>query len=184
MYCISDQQIDFILADLRAHGICTESLQNDLLDHVCILIERGLEEDGDFEQFYSSAIRSFYKQELFEIEEETSFLLTYKRHWVFSRAQFFGLLLVVLIGPFVGYNILCMWMVHSGQTHKWNPDGQGWDGTLVFALYPFLVFLILLLTPDRFDPLIPRNSKILVGIRPFIKILRTDGGSPGEASFQ
>ena len=171
MYCLSDQQIDFILTDIRSHGITTESLQNDLLDHICILIEQNLEPDGDFQSFYSSVIKSFYKQELREIEEQTAFLLTYSNHWVLGKNQFFLLLAAVLIGPFIGFALACTWMVNLSQIHDWRMPEDATGGMLVFALYPLLVFLILFLTPDRFDPLIPRHSKILIGIRPFIKII-------------
>jgi hypothetical protein len=40
MYPISDQQIEFILRDLEAGGIGTESLRYDLLDHICVIIEQ------------------------------------------------------------------------------------------------------------------------------------------------
>ena len=71
MYTLSDQQVDFILDDIRQHGIQIEDLQQNLLDHICILVEQNLEENGDFEQYYSSVISSFYRQEMREIEEET-----------------------------------------------------------------------------------------------------------------
>jgi len=175
MYCLSDQQIDFILNDLHTHGITTESLKSDLLDHICIIIEQNLAADGDFQQFYSSVIRSFYRQELSEIEEETRLLLTYGHRWALSRNQFFLLLFTLLIGPFIGYDLLCTWMVSLSQNHIGNFYGELWSSSFVFALYPLLVFLILWLTPDRFDPLIPRKSVILIGIRPFIKILPPTG---------
>jgi hypothetical protein len=47
-----------------------------------------------------------------------------------------------------------------------------WGSTLVFALFPLLVLLVLFLTPEKLDPLIPRKSKILLGINPFIKIIQ------------
>ena len=171
MYCLSDQQIDLILTDIRSQGITTESLQNDLLDHICILIEQNLEADGDFRQYYSSVIKSFYRQELREIEEETSFLLTYRHHRVISRNQFFLLLSTVLIAPFTGYDLICTWMVGLSQFRERSMPEDGWSGTLVFALCPLLILLVLFLTPDRFDPLIPKKSTILIGIKPFIKIV-------------
>ena len=174
MYCLSDQQIDLILTDIRSQGITTESLQNDLLDHICILVEQNLEADGDFRQYYSSVIKSFYRQELREIEEETSFLLTYRHHRVISRNQFFLLLSTVLIAPFVGYDLICTWMVSLSRYREWSMPEDGWSGTLVFALCPLLILLVLFLTPDRFDPLIPKKSTILIGIKPFVKIIPTD----------
>ena len=37
------------------------------------------------------------------------------------------------------------------------------DFVLVFSLFPLLITLVLFFTPDRFDPLIPWRSKILLG---------------------
>lgn len=182
MYSLTDQQIDFILADLRAQGIVTESLQNDLLDHICILIEQNLKPDGDFEKFYSSLIPSFYKQDLREIEEETTLLLTYKNHWVLSRNQFFLLLFSILVGLTIVYDLLCWWMISMAQYLEKDITGETLNGTLVFALYPFLVFLILWLTPDQLDPLIPQKSTILIGRKPFIKILSSGFLPAGPAA--
>jgi len=177
MYCISDHQIDFIQRDINRHGIITESLQQNLLDHICIIIEQNLEQNGDFEQFYATTIKTFYKEELREIEEETLFLLTSKGpHALFSRNQFFFLLFLVFIGPFIAYDLA--WMRDSGAGFYLPMEIL--EGTMVFALFPFLVLFVLYLTPDNLDPLIPRKSKILIGIRPFIRIIPPN---PGNASL-
>ena len=68
MYQLDDQQIDFILSDLRQRGIRTESLRLNLLDHICILIEENLEKGGDFYHYYTTVLPSFYKQELRELD--------------------------------------------------------------------------------------------------------------------
>jgi len=75
MYTITDKNIDFILEDLSERGITTESLLLNLLDHICILIEANLEENGDFEQCYARTIKTFYEKELYELERETNYLL-------------------------------------------------------------------------------------------------------------
>ena len=85
MYRISDQQIDYILSDIGARGVEMESLQQNLLDHVCCIIENNLEENGDFESFYKKTIHTFYKDELWEIEEETLLLLTYKNYYTMKK---------------------------------------------------------------------------------------------------
>jgi hypothetical protein len=87
MYCLNDQQIDFILNDIRARGVKLEDLQLNLLDHVCILIEQNLEENGDFERYYFSVIKRFYREELQEIEEETILLLTYKNYFAMKKTM-------------------------------------------------------------------------------------------------
>lgn len=88
MYCISDQQIDYILDDISARGVKMESLQQNLLDHVCCIIEQNLEADGDFELFYQTAIQQFYKTQLSEIEEETILLLTFKNYYTMRKTMF------------------------------------------------------------------------------------------------
>jgi hypothetical protein len=181
MYTLSDKQIDLILSDIGAHGIETESLRYNLLDHICILIEQGLEEGGDFEKFYSSVIKAFYKKELREIEEETDFLLTCRNHRVLTRNQFFAFLFALSIGPFIVYDILCLGMVNMGFEHRASRPEDILLGTFVFALYPLLTFLIILLTPDRFDPLVPKGSRVMIGINPLVKILPPE--FPGEPAF-
>ncbi|MES2513990.1 MAG: hypothetical protein V4580_07585 [Bacteroidota bacterium] len=85
MYQLSDQQIDYIFDDISARGVEMESLQQNLLDHVCCIIEQDLEANGDFESFYKKTIKTFYKDELWEIEEETLLLLTYKNYYTMKK---------------------------------------------------------------------------------------------------
>lgn len=87
MYCLTDKQIDYILNDISARGVEMEGLQLNLLDHVCCIIEQNLEENGDFEDFYQKTIRTFYKEALWEIEEETLFLLTYKNYYTMKKTM-------------------------------------------------------------------------------------------------
>src|ERR1700740_3220546 len=84
---LSDEQIDFILNDIGARGVEMESLQQNLLDHICCIIEQDLEPDGDFEAFYASTIKTFYKYELWEIEEETIHVLTFKNYYTMKKAM-------------------------------------------------------------------------------------------------
>lgn len=87
MYIISDEQIDYILDDISARGISMEDLQQNILDHVCCIIENELEESGDFKTFYLRTIETFYKNELSEIEEETNLLLTFKNYYKMKKAM-------------------------------------------------------------------------------------------------
>jgi hypothetical protein len=87
MYCLSDQQIDYILNDIGARGVEMESLQHNLLDHVCCIIEQNLEANGDFESFYQKSIKTFYKDELWEIEEETLQLLIFKNYYTMKKVM-------------------------------------------------------------------------------------------------
>ncbi|MFI5150860.1 MAG: hypothetical protein ACHQRM_14080 [Bacteroidia bacterium] len=87
MYCLSEQQIDFILSDIRARGVEMEDLQSNLLDHICCIIEENLKEGEDFESFYRQTIPKFYKKELWELEEETITLLIFKNYPVMKKAM-------------------------------------------------------------------------------------------------
>lgn len=87
MYQISDLQIDYILNDISARGVEMESLQQNLLDHICCIIENNLEENGDFESFYQKTIETFYKDQLWEIEEETLQLLTFKNYYTMKKVM-------------------------------------------------------------------------------------------------
>ena len=47
-----------------------------------------------------------------------------------------------------------------------------WGDTLAWALFPFLLILVLYLTPERLQPLIPRSAAIrLSRKRPYIRIV-------------
>lgn len=85
MYRISDEQIEYILDDIRRGGIETEDLQLNLLDHICCIMERELEEEGDFEHLYQQTARRFYKTSMREIEDETTQLLTFKNYYSMKR---------------------------------------------------------------------------------------------------
>lgn len=90
MYSVNDEQIDFILNDIRRRGVEMEDLQYNLLDHICCIIEQNLESGGNFEDFYNKTIPKFFKHELWEIEEETILLLTYKNYYTMKKAMIYG----------------------------------------------------------------------------------------------
>lgn len=85
MYQLTDKNIDYILTDISARGVEMESLQQNLVDHICCIIEQNLEANGDFESFYKKTIKTFYKDALWEIEEETISLLTFKHYYTMKK---------------------------------------------------------------------------------------------------
>ena len=169
MYPLNEQQMDFLLSVIHARGARQESLQDDLLDHICVIIEQQLEKEEDFESCYKATIQTFYRQELGEIEDETRFLLACRNRLTLSRSQFFLLLFAIFIGPFAGCDLA--WLAANGPKAGWAIPWNVWAPTVVYSLWPLLILLVLLLTPERLNPLIPAKSKILLGIKPFIKII-------------
>ena len=139
MYCLSEKQIDYILNDIRARGVELESLQLNLHDHICCIIEQNLEENGDFESFYQKTIKTFYKDELWEIEEETLLLLTYKNYYAMKK-------IMILSGTFSAATMIL------GIIFKF----MHWPGASLFIILGigtssliFLPLLYLLKSKDR-----------------------------------
>ncbi len=170
MATLTDDQVDYIIEDVRAHGIRLQGLQDNLVDHICILVEERLDEGEEFEQLYASIVPSFYKHELYELEEEALFLAEFKGpHLVLSRGQFFKGLFTIVGSPYVIYYL--HWWFVSRPTGDFRDNMDVLSACMVFALFPLLTTVVLFLTPDRFDPLIPWRSKVLLGFRPLIRVL-------------
>jgi len=170
MATLTDEQIDYILADIETHGIRLEGLRDNLLDHICILVEERLAAGGEFRETYAAVIPTFYRRELYELEEEALFLEAMKGpHLVLSRSRFFFCVLSLVLSPFAAYVATWWWVLRPAGDVRSLMDVLGF--VLVFSLFPLLITLVLFLTPDRFDPVIPWRSKILLGFRPFIRVL-------------
>lgn len=169
MITLRDEDIDFILEDIRSRGIRSENLQQSLLDHICSILENELGQDADFLSSYQRIIQTFYKDDLREIEEQTIFLQRFRHHIALSRTWFFCLLFALVIGPFIGYD--AVWLAEHYHVSGWHIPIGIWGATLVFPLFPLGILLVLLLTPNRLDPLIPRRAVILLGFHPLITIL-------------
>ena len=98
MYRISDEEVDFILKDIKAQGIQIEDLQYNLLDHICCIIENEMPEHENFYNFYQKIIPSFFNTNLKEIQTATRQVLRFK-HYVFVQniLKFSGLVAVLFI---------------------------------------------------------------------------------------
>src|SRR3954470_71709 len=87
MFVLNEQQVSFILNDIRRNGIELEDLQLNLLDHICCIIENEMKPDQDFTEFYREIIPRFFKRELGEIQEETNLLLTFKNYYAMRKVM-------------------------------------------------------------------------------------------------
>lgn len=90
MYVLKDEQVKFILEDIRRNGIESEELQLSLLDHICCVIETEMLAESHFEEFYRSILPRFFKRELREIQEETNLLLTFKNYYAMKKIMLIG----------------------------------------------------------------------------------------------
>jgi hypothetical protein len=90
MYVLKDEQVKFILEDIRRNGIESEELQLSLLDHICCVIETEMLAESHFEEFYRSILPRFFKRDLREIQEETNLLLTFKNYYAMKKVMLYG----------------------------------------------------------------------------------------------
>lgn len=150
MYCLTEQQIDFILNDIKNRGVELPDLQQNLLDHICCVIENEYKEDLPFETFYKSVVQRFYVNSLQEIEEETKLLITFKHYYFMKK-------LMVLSGIFSAVSLI------FGIAFKF----MYWPGASILLILG-IVSLCLLFLPLYFVLKIKNESliknKILVGI--------------------
>ena len=104
MFKVTDEHIDFIIADLKSKGIVLKDLQENIVDHVCCLAETELSESGNFEAHYEKIIPRFFNQELRELQRETDSLVNSKSiDLLKSTLQVSGVLSVLLLGFGVYY---------------------------------------------------------------------------------
>lgn len=85
MYKVTDEQIDFILDNIKANGVTIEDLQYNLLDHICCIVEDEMPEGENFYKFYGNIMPRFFDKELKEIEQETNNLLTFKNYYAMKN---------------------------------------------------------------------------------------------------
>jgi hypothetical protein len=168
---LTDEQVDFIARAIRAYGIRLPDLQDNLLDHICILVEQGMKQGGQFEEVLAKAFRSFYRKELYELEEEALFLESVKGPClVLSRGRFFKWAFGIFLAPYALYFGLALlhllpvaYDVFPNIIFRW---------TLIGSFWPLASLAVIYFTPERLDPLIPRHAKILLGGGSLIRVFR------------
>jgi hypothetical protein len=90
MFKITEEHIDFIINDLKKNGVENEDLLMNLTDHICCIVERNLEKEGNFNEYYQSIRETFYIKSFSEIEEETKLLLTFKNYYAMKKVMLFS----------------------------------------------------------------------------------------------
>ncbi len=75
---IIDNNVERIESDLKKRGLTYDRLIDDVLDHVCCLVEEQMESGIDFESSYSGVLDSIGDKRLPEIEYQTLLLLNKK----------------------------------------------------------------------------------------------------------
>lgn len=157
MYQLKDQHIDFILNDISARGVTIEDLQYNLLDHICCVIENNLEENGDFESFYSLTVQTFFKNNLKEIEDETISLIIFKHYYTMKKAM--------IISGTISTALLSMGLIFKFM--HWPGASIGILLGIVTLSLVFLPLMFLLKIKEKQN----MKDKLTIGIGAFAGIL-------------
>lgn len=97
---IIEEQLHRIRSDLAAQGLTYESLQDDILDHLCCMIEEKLEEGDDFESSYGEIMSDIGGNTFSNLQHQTLLLLDQKFQRMKRTTYLLGLLgsLMTIIG--------------------------------------------------------------------------------------
>lgn len=82
---LNEQQVDFIDQAISKEGLRNKSLQADLLDHMCCLVEMEMQRGLTFEQAYQKAYFQTAPTGFVDIQNETIFLLNYNKLLIMKR---------------------------------------------------------------------------------------------------
>lgn len=99
---IIDDNYERIKADLVSRGLTYERLVDDLLDHVCCMVEEYMEKGKDFESSYNQILDSIGEKQLPEIQHQTLLNLNKKFQRMKNFTYLFGLTSAILtiVGSF------------------------------------------------------------------------------------
>ena len=76
---ISDEQVDYIVREIEKGNVVNQILKDDLLDHMCCLVEIEMDRGVPFEAAYQRAFDQTSPNGYGEIQQETVFLLNYNK---------------------------------------------------------------------------------------------------------
>jgi murein DD-endopeptidase MepM/ murein hydrolase activator NlpD len=94
---LNHQQVSYIESFLQNKGLEYEPLQEEMLDHICCMIETRMSEGETFHQASKQVFDHFRKDELKEIQDQTIQLLNQKS-WTMKKMTLllFGLMLTAV----------------------------------------------------------------------------------------
>lgn len=118
MYQLSEEEVDLVYERFGGAKLHNKVLEDELIDHICCAIEVLMAEQMPFEQACNKAYEMVCPNGFREIEEETFFLLTYKKQLSMKRILFllgflstfllsFGFLFKLMHWPMARGIILC-----------------------------------------------------------------------------
>jgi len=150
---LTQEQEEIIESIVDSQGLKMKSLRDDVIDHLCCVVESGMGKEKSFQQLLDKALSDLAPNGLIEIENKTIFLLNSKRILIMKK-------LLYLTG-FIGSITLT-----AGITFKLLSMPYGYELFTIGFLTLLLVF-IPLLALDRYkvalSKAITEKMKIILG---------------------
>lgn len=102
MVQLDEKQVKIIHDLLVEYGITYEALHIDLLDHMCCMVEENMDNGLDFGQSLTLSISKFGDSNIYQIQENTIYLLTLKLNKMKKVVGISGIIsaLCVILGVF------------------------------------------------------------------------------------
>ena len=172
MKLLTEQQITLVRADIRHGGVETRDLEEDLLDHICCVMEEEGDEGLPFDELYHQIKQEIFPGGYREIQETTNYLLSLKHMTMKKSMNIFGMVGsgLLLVGSI-------MKVLHLVAANEMLVLGAA---SLVFGYLPLMLVLSLKNTDTFLGKL--RNisgyaggTAIIVGI--LLKVLHWPGAN-------
>ncbi|ANQ49559.1 hypothetical protein MY04_2185 [Flammeovirga sp. MY04] len=106
---LSNEQEKIIEDFVDSQGLKIQTLRDDIIDHLCCVVESGLRKDKPFDQLLEEAVNDLAPDGLIEIQHKTVFLLNSKRIILMKKLMYLiGLIGAVSLTGGVTFKILHM----------------------------------------------------------------------------
>ena len=92
---ITDQQMQVLEQYVAQHGVTERTLQEDLLDHMCCLVEEAILEGKTFTEAYTIVQQAFPAPDLHTIQQDQTYLLNHNPLTAMKRLFYWVLFLTI-----------------------------------------------------------------------------------------
>ncbi len=93
---IDEGQVSFIRSYLMGNGVSNQSLQADLLDHFCCVVEEQMESGQSFDISFSKAVDRISPEGPEKIQKDLNYLLTIKKNIMLRKLVYMASYVSVL----------------------------------------------------------------------------------------
>ncbi|MGB3466976.1 MAG: hypothetical protein WBA74_16975 [Cyclobacteriaceae bacterium] len=76
---LSEEQEEYIRKYVDGHDLKLKSLRDDIIDHICCVLENELEKNESFDEVFQDAVAELAPHGIFDLQNKTFYLLNSKR---------------------------------------------------------------------------------------------------------